>query len=644
MHKILHFLLLFLPICGFSQTEATLLYHWSDNSLTPNPWLNLRYNEVWGFARDGHEYGVIGTTDGMRIFDVTNPTSVPDPVVVIAPATGGGIIHRDMKDWNGYLYAVCDEGSTSTLQIIDCHQLPAAAPVVYNSNEFVVTAHNVFIDTSQNRLYLLGVGSSTKVLDISNPTAPVLLAQYPTAGFSLPYVHDAYIHNHIGIMNCGGEGLWVVDFSDPVNPTILGTMTNYPGKGYNHSGWMSADGRHYILCDETHGSPVKMVDFADFADMQVVSSMNPGSFAAQIPHNALVRENLLFVSYYYDGLQVFDISDPAQPVRVAYYDTYTGPNEAGFAGSWGVYPNLPSGNVLLSDLNTGFWVFSPIAQPADYQLRTNHPFLMVCEGEEATLQMGVGADFTQSAMLPVVIAPDGALVDMPATAAPGTSFEAKISGLTVGHHTLEWSINDGTHTGRALVHVFVKPAPTTPQLVLPADGAVNQPFSPVVKWNAIPGVSTYTVEVSTSGGADFDANIFFTKNYTNTSVFLSNAGLQPQTTYYWRVKVKSTCGDTYSAIFHFTTKSLVSTFEVAGSKVKLFPNPVTDRVTIDFETPVAPDSRLELRALNGQLLRSQALATGKNEVVLSLTDLAAGQYLLQVYTNGATGQTILIKQ
>lgn len=644
MHKILHFVLLLLPICGFSQTEATLLYHWSDNSLTPNPWLNLRYNEVWGFARDGHEYGVIGTTDGMRIFDVTNPSAVPAPVVVNAPATGGGIIHRDMKDWNGYLYAVCDEGSTSTLQIVDCHQLPAAAPVVYNSNEFVVTAHNLFIDTSQNRLYLLGAGSSTKVLDISNPTAPVLLAQYPTADFSLPYVHDAYIHNHIGVMNCGEEGLWVVDFSDPVSPTILGTMTNYPGKGYNHSGWMSADGRHYILCDETHGSPVKMVDFADFTDIQVVSSMNPGSFTAQIPHNALVRDNLLFISYYYDGLQVFDISDPAQPVRVAYYDTYTGPNEAGFAGSWGVYPNLPSGNVLLSDLNTGFWVFSAITQPADYQLRTNHPFLMICEGEEAKLQMSIGAGFTQSAMLPVLIAPDGALVDMPVTAAPGTSFDAKISNLAIGHHTLEWSINDGTHTGRALVHVFVKPTLTTPQLVLPADGAVNQSFSPVMKWNAIPGISTYTVEVSTSGGADFDANIFFTKNYTNTSVFLSNAGLQPQTTYFWRVIIKSTCGDTYSDIFHFTTKSLVSTFEVAGSKVKLFPNPVTDRVTIDFETPIAPDSRLELHSLNGQLLRTQALATGKNEVVLSLTDLAAGQYLLQVYTNGATGQTILIKQ
>ncbi len=33
--------------------------------------------------------------------------------------TGVGVIHRDYHDFDGYLYIVCDEGSSSTLQIVD---------------------------------------------------------------------------------------------------------------------------------------------------------------------------------------------------------------------------------------------------------------------------------------------------------------------------------------------------------------------------------------------------------------------------------------------------------------------------------------------------------------------------------------------
>jgi choice-of-anchor B domain-containing protein len=341
--------------------QATSLGNWQDDNIAIVPWLNGRYNEVWGFAMNDREYAVLGSTSGMHFIDVTNPAEPQQVALIPGTSAGPNIIHRDFKDFNGYLYCVADEGNAATLQIIDLQNLPDTAVQVYASNEFVITAHNLFIDTSQSRLYLLGAQNKTILLDISNPEAPALLGTYPNTSYYLPYVHDAYIRNHIGIMNCGFDGLWVVDFANPANPVTLGTMTSYAGAGYNHSGWLSDDGKYYYLCDETHGSPVKVVDMSDYSNLKIVATMDPASAPTQIPHNALLRDDKLYLSYYYDGLQVFDISNPQSPQRIAMYDTYGGPDDDFYAGAWGVYPNLPSGHILISDIQSGLWVFAPLS-------------------------------------------------------------------------------------------------------------------------------------------------------------------------------------------------------------------------------------------------------------------------------------------
>ena len=77
------------------------------------------YNEIWGFEINNHEFAVIGSTAGTHIFDVSNVQNIYETAFISGAYTGGGVIHRDYHDFDGYLYAVCDEGSSSTLQIID---------------------------------------------------------------------------------------------------------------------------------------------------------------------------------------------------------------------------------------------------------------------------------------------------------------------------------------------------------------------------------------------------------------------------------------------------------------------------------------------------------------------------------------------
>ena len=70
------------------------------------------------------------------------------------------------------------------------------------------------------------------------------------------------------------------------------------------------------------------------------------------------------MSGYLDGLQVFSIMDPANPVTVAYYDTYTGPPNTDsnpvFNGAFGVDVRNEDGLIVVSDMTTGFWAFKMV--------------------------------------------------------------------------------------------------------------------------------------------------------------------------------------------------------------------------------------------------------------------------------------------
>ncbi|MBR9923258.1 MAG: choice-of-anchor B family protein [Bacteroidetes bacterium] len=361
-------LMLLTASMAFGQAEeATLLFNWQNDDITPTGWLGGRYNDTWGVEINDREIAIIGSTAGVHFFDVTEGTDaveLPDAFVAGA-ADGSNLLHRDYHSYGDYLYTVADEG-VSTLQVIDMSELPTSVNVVYDANDLMVRAHNIFIDTTSARLYACGVSQgpanyALRILSLDDPENPTLVASFPNASLSLPYVHDTYVQGDTAYLNCGPSGFYVVDFSDPENPELLGTMTDYEQQGYNHSGWLHPNGQYYYLADETHGTDLKVVDVSNFSDIHVVKTFGAESgHPSEIAHNLIVHEGKLYVSYYYDGLQVFDLTDPADPQRMAYYDTYEPANDASYKGAWGVYPFLSSGNVLLSDMHNGLFLFEKV--------------------------------------------------------------------------------------------------------------------------------------------------------------------------------------------------------------------------------------------------------------------------------------------
>ena len=345
-----------ISISAKAQQTGTLLYNWQDTNLVGSWAYNNTYNECWGLEVNGNEIAIIGSTDGTHFFDVTDPANATQVAYVAGVYQGGGVIHRDYHDFQGYLYVVCDEGSSSTLQIIDISTLPDSVTTVYDSNALFTKSHNIYIDTATAKLYACASNTAMDVYDLHTPTAPELIYSYNGVG----HVHDAFVRNDSAYLNCGNDGFRIFDFST-VNqmgdqPTLLGTLTSYPDAGYNHSGWLSDDGTVYAMQDENHGYDVKLLDVSDFNNISVLSTFSSGVDPQSMAHNGIIKGDNLYIPYYHDGLRVFDISDPTNPVQTWEYDTYAPSSHASYKGAWGVYPYLPSGNIIVSDMQTGLYI------------------------------------------------------------------------------------------------------------------------------------------------------------------------------------------------------------------------------------------------------------------------------------------------
>ena len=367
MRKIL---LLLLPLslgCLSSSAQSVQMnldYSWKDTTLPGSMFYNNTYNEIWGYAANGEEYAIIGSTAGTHFFRVT-PGMAPQQVDFVAGKQQGPVVvHRDYKHYDHYLYAVCDEGNSS-LQIIDLQYLPDSVHLVYDADSLVNRSHNVFVDTTQGFLYVCsartfnpGAFVPMRILSLANPEVPTLVADWGVGLVS--HVHDAYVDDHLAWLNCGPDGLFVVDFQLQTNPSTLATVAVYPDKGYNHSGWITENGQQYVMCDENWGYTMKLFDVSDLQNISVQDTFLTWNSNFSIAHNALIRQGRIYVSHYHEGVRVYDFSSQGQVVESAHFDT--SPLNAAngtYQGCWGVYPFLPSGRILASDMQEGLFVLTP---------------------------------------------------------------------------------------------------------------------------------------------------------------------------------------------------------------------------------------------------------------------------------------------
>lgn len=182
--------------------------------------------------------------------------------------------------------------------------------------------------------------------------------------------HDMYVGWHEDTQTDrfyggGTGGYYVYDITDLENPSLVVSLTGVSGVQFGHTFTPTPDGRYVIAETEYQYAPLRIFDLQPALDGETKNIRRPiSAWTADwrnLVHNHEVRWPYVFVSGYLDGLQVFSLMDPHNPVTVAYYDTYLGaPNAdrpAMFNGLFGVDVRNADGLIVGSDMTTGFWVF-----------------------------------------------------------------------------------------------------------------------------------------------------------------------------------------------------------------------------------------------------------------------------------------------
>lgn len=328
---------------------------------------------IYGYVSpSGREYATVGIRNGTAIIEITNPTQ---PVTVAHIPGPSSLWHENVVLGN-YCYAVTDATGVG-IHIINLTNVDSGSvtlDAIFDDNALMSTVHTIEGDVATKRLFANGGSRNFAVLDATNPTSLVEVGRWTDH-----YVHDSVIKNftsgpfaghQIGFLCCGTSGLYIVDLTNPANIQTIGNLNYYPGsqndgKFYCHSASLTPD-NHYLLVndefDENQGiassCTTMVVDVSNLASPQVATAFHSG--INTIDHNSNLRDGFLFLSAYKAGVRIYNAADPLHLSETGFLDTYpSATDHNSYNGDWGVFARFPSKNVVLSDIDDGFFVVDP---------------------------------------------------------------------------------------------------------------------------------------------------------------------------------------------------------------------------------------------------------------------------------------------
>ncbi|MGB3048218.1 choice-of-anchor B family protein [Dokdonella sp.] len=338
-------------------------------------------NDMWGWTDPdtGKEYALVGLNNGTAFVDISDPDH---PLRIGNLATHSiNSTWRDIKTFGHYALIV-SEAQNHGLQVFDLHRLRnvATPPVAFTEDAWYGNfgrAHNIVVNEASGFAYAVGSRQGTQqcaaglhMIDMHSPLAPTFAGCFSADG----YTHDAQCINYDGpdtafvgheiCFAANEDTVTIVDVSNKSNPLQLARV-GYPGFGYTHQGWLTADRRYLLVDDELdeqndgHNTRTYVWDVQSLTAPHLEFFHDGVTGAAD--HNLYVHEGYAYQSNYQSGLRILDLSaiDGGTLSEAGFFDTYPANDSANFNGTWSNYPYYESGVVGVSDINRGFFVLQP---------------------------------------------------------------------------------------------------------------------------------------------------------------------------------------------------------------------------------------------------------------------------------------------
>lgn len=341
---------------------------------------------------------------GVRIFDISD---IDNPKQVAAVQTcRGSHTHTLVTDRNDkanvYVYVQGTGPVRSANELAGCVRSPqdtASAlfrievikvPVASPQEARVVNAPRIFADAQGNIAGLWKGGSHGEGTQSTGTT---------------DQCHDITAYPEIGLAAgaCSGNGI-LLDISNPASPKRIDEVID-PNFAYWHSATFNNAGTTVLFTDEWGGGTAPRCRATDkptwganaifslSADRQL---KHAGYFkipAAQganencVAHNGSLipvpGRDIMAQAWYQGGLSVFDFTDPAKPVEIAYFDRGPIAEQLTLAGYWSTY--WYNGHIIGSEIGRGLDVFT--LQPSAYLTKNEIEAAMLVKYDEVNPQL-----------------------------------------------------------------------------------------------------------------------------------------------------------------------------------------------------------------------------------------------------------------
>jgi hypothetical protein len=256
----------------------------------------------------------VESTTGLTLYDISDPTD-PKPVG-FHPGTGEGThrlwlselpyahIANQLPGGRGYSYEIVDVSDPSSPRSVGSWSVPgtfAGDPESWwtEAPKEQMGVHGAI--PSGDRAYVSCFDAGMAIVDISDPTAPILVGRVNWAPPYGGFVHTSLPLPGRGLVVCTSEGvpellqggdkrIWIIDAREESHPVTISTLP-VP-------------------------RPPASSGVASYSDL-------PGVFG---PHNlhenrpgSYISEEVVFATYSNAGLRAWDISDQYQPREIAHF-------------------------------------------------------------------------------------------------------------------------------------------------------------------------------------------------------------------------------------------------------------------------------------------------------------------------------------
>ena len=579
-------------------------------------------NDSWGWTDPvtGKEYAIIGLNNGATFIDISTPTN---PVYLgKLPTHTTSSTWRDIKVYNNHAFIVSEAGGHG-MQVFDLTRLRnvPAPPVTFTEDAHFGgfgSAHNIVINEETGYAYPVGTSQFNGgpiFINIQNPLNPV-----QEGGYSMDnYSHDAQIVTYCGpdpdyngreiLIGSNQNEVIIADITDKSNPVGIATVT-YPNTSYTHQGWFTEDQRFFILGDEIDeldfGGNTRSIVF-DFSDLDAPSlSFEYIGTTAAIDHNGYTKGTKYYMANYRAGLRVIDLTNIANGTiaEEGFFDTYPSSNSASFSGAWNVFPYFESGNIVISDMQGGFFLVRAASND-------NTPPNAVCSTVTISLDaQGLGV------LNPADL--DGGSTDN----AGDTNFlvcDKFFDCSNLGENTVELEVYDDFGNRDFCIGTVTVVDALAPSLICPANVEVS--------FDA--GQSFYTLPDYVTAG-DVTAN----DNCTATLTISQNpiAGTQlSQGNYFITFESTDASGNTGTCTFQVAVEAPLGVGENdLKGQLAVFPNPANDVVNITSQDTPITSIRL-VDVLGKQLWMTENLESLSETIDIS--SFSKGIYFVVINNN-----------